>query len=89
MLLLSLVSCLLIGENKSSESANTGKFPLFFQMQTSSDPLLLQSDIYFYINYAFKMLYHRKQPLSFQCTHSFYVGGQLEKCGGQIDIISW
>ena len=44
MLLLSLVSCLLSGENESRKSAITGKLALFFQMQASSDPVSLQSD---------------------------------------------
>ena len=37
-----------------------------------------------YINFAFKMLFHRKQTLFFQYTDPFYAGGQLEKCGGQL-----
>ena len=39
------VSCLLSGENESRNSANTGKEALFFQMQASSDPVSLQSDV--------------------------------------------
>ena len=37
--------CLLSGENESRNSANTGKLVLFFQMQASSDPVSLQSDV--------------------------------------------
>ena len=40
-----LLSCLLSGENESRNSANTGKLALFFQMQASSDPVSLQSDV--------------------------------------------
>ena len=39
------MSCLLSGENESRNSANTGKLALFFQMQASSDPVSLQSDV--------------------------------------------
>ena len=45
VLVLLLVSCLLSGENESRNSANTGKSALFFQMQASSDPVSLQSDV--------------------------------------------
>ena len=43
--MLRLVSGLLCGENESRNSANTGKLALFFQMQASSDPVSLQSDV--------------------------------------------
>ena len=39
------MSCLLSGENESRNSANTGKLALFFQMQASSNPVSLQSDV--------------------------------------------
>ena len=39
------MSCLLSGENESRNSANTGKLALFFQMQASSDPVPLHSDV--------------------------------------------
>ena len=76
MLLLSLVSCLLSGENESRKSANAGKLALFFQMQTFSDPVSLQSVVS--IPIAFRC-YCQKYTLSFLCTGPFYVGGQLEK----------
>ena len=37
------MSCLFSGENESRKSANAGKLALFFQMQTFSDPVSLQS----------------------------------------------
>ena len=45
VLVLQLVSCLLSVENESRNSAKTGKLALFFQMQASSDPVSLQSDV--------------------------------------------
>ena len=71
------MSCLLSGKNKSRNSANTGKLALFFQMQASSDPVSLQSDVS--LSFApFWMLFHKKYTLSFQYAVPFYDGGQFE-----------
>ena len=67
------MSCLLSGENESRNSANTGKFALFFQMQASSDPVSLQSDVS--LSFA---LFGCNFTLSFQYTGPFYDGGQFE-----------
>ena len=45
MLVLWLVSCLLSGHNESRNSSFTGKLAMSFQMQASSDPVSLQSDV--------------------------------------------
>ena len=75
------MSCLLSGENESRNSANTGKLALFFfQMQASSDPVSLQSDVS--LSFAlFGCNFTKKYTLSFQYseyTGPFYDGGQFE-----------
>ena len=71
------MSCLLSGENESRNSANTGKLALFFQMQASSDPVSLQSDVS--LSFAlFGCNFTKKYTLSFQFTGPFYDGGQFE-----------
>ena len=56
--------------NESRNSANTGTLALFFQMQASSDPVSLQSDV--------SLSFTKKYTLSFQYTGPFYDGGQFE-----------
>ena len=70
------MSCLLSGENKSRNSANTGKLALFFQIQASSDPASLQSDVS--LSFALFGCNFTKNTLSFQYTGPFYDGGQFE-----------
>ena len=71
------MSCLLSGENESRNSADTGKLALFFQMQASSDPVSLQSDVS--LSYAlFGCNFTKKYTLSFQNTGPFYDDGQFE-----------
>ena len=71
------MSCLLSGKNESRNSANTGKLALFFQMQASSDPVSLQSDMS--LSFAlFRCNFTKKYTLSFQYTGPFYDGGQFE-----------
>ena len=71
------MSCLLSGENESKNSAYTGKLALFFQMQASSDPVSLQSDVS--LSFAlFGWNFTKKYTLSFQYTGPFYDGGQFE-----------
>ena len=70
------MSCLLSGENKSRNLANTGKLALLFQMQASSDPVSLQSDVS--LSFALFGCIHQKYTLSFQYTGPFYDGGQFE-----------
>ena len=80
MLLLSLVACLLSGENESRKSANTGKITLFFQMQAFSDPVLLQSVASISITlFRCNCKKNTRFPFNAHCTDQFYVGGQLEK----------
>ena len=69
------MSCLLSGENESRNSANTGKLALFFQMQASSDPVSLQSDVS--LSFALFGCNFTKNTLSFQYTGPFYDGGQF------------
>ena len=64
-------------ENESRNSANTCKLALFFQMQASSDPVSLQSDV----SLSFELFgcnFTKKYTLSFQYTGPFYDGGQFE-----------
>ena len=68
---------MLSGENESRKSSNTGKIALFFKMQAFSDPVSMQSVV------SISIL-HKKYTFSFQCTDSFYVGGQLEKAVVQL-----
>ena len=70
------MSCLLSGENESRNSANIGKLALFFQMQASSDPVSLQSDVS--LSFGYWMLFHKKYTLYFQYTGPFYDGDQFE-----------
>ena len=79
------MSCLLSGENESRNSANTGKLALFFfQMQASSDPVSLQSDVS--LSYAlFGCNFTKKYTLSFHYTGPFMTVVNL-KMDGQIDI---
>ena len=70
------MSCLLSGENESRNSANTGKLALFFQMQASSYPVSLQSDVS--ISFALFGCNFTKNKLSFQYTGPFYDGGHFE-----------
>ena len=72
-----LVSCLLSGENESRNSANTCKLALFFQMQASSDPVSLQSDVSLLFA-LFGCNFNKIYSLSFQHTGPFYDGGQFE-----------
>ena len=71
------MSCLLSGENESRNSANTGKLALIFQMQVSSDPVSLQSDVSLSLA-LFGCNFTQKYTLSFQYTCLFYDGGQFE-----------
>ena len=71
------MSCLLSGENESRNSANIGHEALFFQMQASSDPVSLQSDVS--LSFAlFGCNFKKKCTLSFQYTGPFHDGGQFE-----------
>ena len=71
------MSCLLSGENESRNSANTCKLALFFQMQASSAPVSLQSDVS--LSFAlFGCNFTKKYKLSFQYTGPLYDGGQFE-----------
>ena len=70
------MSCLLSWENESRNSANTGKLALFFQIQASSDPVSLQSDVF--LSFALFGCNFTKYTLSFLYTGPFYYGGQFE-----------
>ena len=70
------MSCLLSGENESRNSENTGKLALFFQMQASSDPVSLQSDVS--LSFALFGCNFTKNTLSFQFTGPFYDSDQFE-----------
>ena len=73
------MSCLLSWENESRNSANTGKLALYFQMQASSDPVSLQSDVYLsFALFGCTCNFTKKYTLSFQYTGPFYDGGQFE-----------
>ena len=76
------MSCLLSGENESRNSANTGKLALFFQMQASSDPVSLQSDVP--LSFALFGCNFTKNTLSFQYTGPFYDGGQFENAVAKV-----
>ena len=63
--------------NESRNSAFTGKLALFFQMQASSDPVSLQSDVS--LSFAlFGCNFTKKYTLSFQYTGLFYDCDQFE-----------
>ena len=63
------MSCLLSWENESRNSANTGKLALFFQMQASSDPVSLQSDVS--LSFALFGLFHKNTHFPFNTQVRF------------------
>ena len=63
------MSCLLSWENESRNSVNTDKLALFFQMQASSDPVSVQSDV----SLSFALF-----GCNFTKIGPFYDGGQFE-----------